>query len=209
VEALQAGRGEADPPYVFVPSLKATGFQSAADDLKKLVESGRLTRAELTAQLDPSDIPFLDKQLAASSWVPIATYVRALELLIALEGGRDVHAYLVDRGMRAAERLHKLGLYGQFEASVETWGHRVGTITATMGAVLYNFSRWSFESQPDGNSFRTIIDEALHYPEPLIAIGEGFIQYLAQHMLPDYKIEVNGRRTRPDQIVFTGQFTEL
>ncbi|HTO09639.1 MAG TPA: hypothetical protein VMR86_21490 [Myxococcota bacterium] len=190
-----------------VPSIKATGFQSAADDIARLIESGRLSRAELEAQLEPDDLGYLGKQLAASGWVPVATYLRVLELLIALEAGRDVHKYLRERGMRAAERLHKLGLYGQFEATVETWGHRVGTIAATMGAVLYNFSRWSFESNVEAGTFQTTVDDARHYADPLITIGEGFIEYLAQNLLAGYKVEVTGTRTKPDQVVFRGHFS--
>ena len=191
-----------------IPSIKATGFQSAADDLEKLIAEGRMPRADVESQLEPEDLPYLGKQLAASSWVPVATYMRVLELLIALEGGRDVAGYLRARGMRAAERLHKMGLYGQFEATVETWGHRVGTITATMGAVLYNFSRWSFESDVENQSFQTTVDDATHYPEPLIAVGEGFIHYLAQNLMPEYKVEVSGTRVTPDRIVFRGTFKE-
>jgi hypothetical protein len=189
-----------------VPSIKATGFQSAADDLERLVAERRLSRAELEGQLEPEDLAFLGKQLAASSWVPIATYVRVLEILIALEGGRDVHGYLRSRGRRAAERLHKMGLYGQFDASIETWGHRVGSITATMGAVLYNFSRWSFESDPDAGIFQTTVDDARDYPDHLSAIGEGFIEYLAENLLAGTKVEVTSERVSPDRIVFTGRF---
>jgi hypothetical protein len=189
-----------------VPSIKATGFQSAADDLDRLVREGRLTRAELEEQLEPEDLPFLGKQLAASSWVPIATYTRALEVLIALEGGRDVAQYLRSRGKRAAERLHKMGLYGQFDATIETWGDRVGTITATMGAVLYNFSRWTVDSDVENRSFRTTVDDARDYPDHLCAITEGFIQYLAERLLPGMKVEVTSERVAPDRVVFRGHF---
>ena len=189
-----------------IPSIKATGFQSAADDLAKLVAAGRLSQRELEAQLEAADLPYLGKQLAASSWVPMATYVRALDILIALEAGGDVQRYLRERGRRAAERLHRMGLYGQFEASVDTWGHRVGTITATMGAVLYNFTRWSFESDAESGAFRTIVDDARDYPEHLLAVGEGFIQYLAQHLLTGRKVEVSGVRVSPDRVVFSGRY---
>ena len=189
-----------------IPSIKATGFQSAADDLAKLVAAGRLSQRELEAQLEAADLPYLGKQLAASSWVPMATYVRALDILIALEAGGDVQRYLRERGRRAAERLHRMGLYGQFEASVDTWGHRVGTITATMGAVLYNFTRWSFESDAESGAFRTIVGDARDYPEHLLAVGEGFIQYLAQHLLTGRKVEVSGVRVSPDRVVFSGRY---
>jgi len=189
-----------------VPSIKATGFQSAADDLEKLVASGRLTRAQLEEKLDPSDLQYLGKQLAASSWVPVATYLRVLEILIAVEAGRDVTHYLRERGRRAAERLHKMGLYGQFDASVETWGHRVGTITVTMGAVLYNFTKWTFESDVETSAFRTTLDEATDYPDHLIAIGEGFIEYLSEHLLPGRKIAISGKRVSASRIVFSGSY---
>ena len=190
-----------------VPSIKATGFQSAADDLAKLVAAGRLSRLELEARLQKGDLQYLDKQLAASSWVPIATYQRALGLLIELESGGDVKGYLRVRGKRAAARLHKMGLYGQFEATVETWGAKVGTITATMGAVLYNFTKWSFESFPDDGSFQTTLSEARDYPEELLPVGEGFIQYLAENLLPDRKVQVTSERVTPDRIVFRGRYT--
>ena len=189
-----------------VPSIKATGFQSAADDLAKLVAAGRLTRSQVESRLDPSDLAYLDKQLAASSWVPIATYARVLDLLISIEGGDDVDAYLRGRGNRGAARMHKLGLYGQFEASVETWGVKVGTITATMGAVIYNFSKWSFEADPDSGAFETTMAEAPDYPDALRLVGEGFIQYLAEHLLPDRKVEVSSERVSRDKIVFRGRF---
>jgi hypothetical protein len=189
-----------------VPSIKATGFQSAADDLARLVAEGRISREELEARLLPEDLQYLGKQLAASSWVPIETYLRALNVLVELEAGADTNEYLRERGRRGGERLHKLGLYGQFDASIETWGHRVGTITATMGAVLYNFSRWSFESDAESAAFQTTVDDAYYYPEPLMYVGEGFIQYLAQNLLPGRKVEVEAARTAPDQIVFRGRY---
>ena len=190
-----------------VPSIKATGFQSAADDLARLVAAGRLTRAELAGRLERGDLQYLDKQLAASSWVPVATYARALAVLIELEAGSDVAGYLRGRGKRAAERMHKMGLYGQFEANLETWGYKVGTITATMGAVIYNFTKWSFESDPDNGSFQTTVDDARDYPDALLAVGEGFIQYLAENLLPGHKIEVTSQRLTADRIVFRGRFS--
>lgn len=190
-----------------VPSIKATGFQSAADDLARLVAAGRLTRAELAARLEPGDLQYLNKQLAASSWVPVATYGRALAILIELEAGPDVNAYLRARGKRAAERLHKMGLYGQFEATVETWGYKVGTITATMGAVIYNFTKWSFASDPENGSFQTTVDDARDYPDALLAVGEGFIEYLAENLLPGRKVEVTSQRLTADRIVFRGRFS--
>jgi hypothetical protein len=75
-----------------------------------------------------------------------------------------------------------------------------------MGAVLYNFTRWSFESDAESGAFRTIVDDARDYPEHLLAVGEGFIQYLAQHLLTGRKVEVSGVRVSPDRVVFSGRY---
>ena len=185
------------------PSIKATGFQSAADDVARLLSEGRLSRADFEARLPAGDRAYLEKQLAASSWVPIATYVRVAAILAELEGRGDARAYFRARGYRAAERLHKAGVYRQFEASVETWGKRAGSIATTMSAVLYNFTRWTFEARPDRGGFEIRIDEAREFPDSLRFVGEGFIEYISRHQSAGKKVEVSSERTAPDRIVYT------
>jgi len=190
------------------PSIKATAFQQAADDLNRLIETGKISREEVEARLRKEDLRFLDKQLAATTWVPIDSYRRVVEILIEVEaGGSSPEVYLHNRGVRAAQRLHKAGLYRQFEASSETWGNRVGKIAVTMAAVLYNFTKWSFQSDPDGGAFETTLDEARDYPDALRAVGEGFIQYLAENLVPGHKVEVTSERVTADRIVFRGRFS--
>lgn len=186
-----------------VPSIKATGFQSAADDLARLVESGRLSQAELEARLPESDFPYLGKALAASSWVPIEVYVRVCDILLELEGGGDARAYFRARGRRAGERLHRAGLYKQFDASVETWGKRAGNIATTMSGVLYNFGRWTFETRPGREPFTITVDDAEPLPEYLRFVGEGFIEYTSRHMSEGRSVEVISKRVTPGRIVYT------
>jgi hypothetical protein len=188
-----------------VPSIKATGFQSAADDLARLVATGRLSRAELEARVPKSDFAYLDKSLAASSWVPIETYVRVCDILAELEGGGDPRAYFRARGRRAGERLHRAGLYRQFDASVETWGKRAGSIATTMSGVLYNFTRWTFATKEGRRPFEITVDDALHFPESLRFVGEGFIEYTSRHMSEGREVHVTSERVTPDRIVYTVQ----
>jgi len=187
------------------PSIKATGFQGAADDLARLVAEGRISGAELAKRLQPPDVAYLDKQLAASSWVPIATYVRVAAVLVELEGRGDAQAYFRARGRKAAERLHKAGVYKQFDASVDTWGKRAGAIATTMGAVLYNFTKWSFEALPDRGGFEIRIDGAREFPDVLRWVGEGFIEYTSRHQSGKRKIQVTSARPSPDRVVYTVQ----
>jgi hypothetical protein len=187
-----------------VPSIKATGFQSAADDIAKLLKENRLARAELDRRLPASDLQFLGKQLAASSWVPLDTYIRVLEILIEKEAaGMPVEDYLRERGRRAGARLHKLGIYGQFNASVHTYGERVGTITSSMSAVLHNFSRWSYQSS-GAFHFELIVEDAVDYPDYLRYVTEGFTEYLGENLPGGQKIRIRSERVSPDKIVFKG-----
>jgi hypothetical protein len=187
-----------------VPSIKATGFQSAADDLGKLLASGRLTQSELEQRLQPADFEYLGKQLAASMWVPIATYDRVVRMVCDFESDGDPEGYLRLRGLRAAERLHKLGVYKQFEASYETWGSKLGKISTTIASVLYNFTRWSFEMGENERDYRIVVDDALHFPESLRFVGEGVMVYFARLQAPVSKVEVTSERVRPDQVVYYG-----
>jgi hypothetical protein len=187
-----------------VPSIKATGFQSAADDLARLVASGRLPQRDLEKRLVPGDLQYLGKQLAASTWVPIATYDRVVRVLCDFDGDGDPEGYLRLRGLRAAERLHKLGVYRQFEASYETWGSRLGKISTTIASVLYNFTRWSFEIGEDERHYRIVVDDALAFPETLRFVGEGFTVYFARIQVPGTKVSVTSLRERPDRVVYLG-----
>jgi hypothetical protein len=187
------------------PSIKATGFQSAADDLAKLVAAGRVTRKQLEARLDASDFAYLDKELAASSWVPIATYARVGAVLVELEGHGDAQSYFRARGRRAAERLHKAGLYKQFDASSEVWGKRAGTLATTLAAVLYNFTRWSYEALDGRQGFRITVEDAREFPDYLRFVGEGTIEYMSAHQSGGRKPTVSSQRVTPDKIVYSVQ----
>jgi hypothetical protein len=145
----------------------------------------------------------LDRTLAASSWVPIETYVRISEILVEIEGGGDPRAYFNARGRRAAERLHRAGLYGQFDASVETWGKRAGSIATTMTAVLYNFTRWRFEVKDGRHPFQITVDEASAFPDSLRFVGEGFVEYISRHFSAGREVFVFSERVTPDRIVYT------
>ena len=190
------------------PSIKATAFQPAADDLNRLIETGKISREEVEARLRAEDLRYLDKQLAATTWVPIDGYRRVVEILIELEaGGSTPEVYLHNRGVRAAQRLHKAGLYRQFEASSETWGNRVGKIAVTMAAVLYNFTKWSFELGSERGLFTITVDEAAEFPDVARYTAQGYIEYTSR-IVSGGNERVTSERPSPGRIVFKGQRTK-
>ena len=189
-----------------IPSIKATGFQSASDDLARLIQEGRISRLEVEARLDPGDLRYLGKQLAATTWVPIATYARVIEILVELEANGRPEQYLHARGVRSGERLHKAGLYRQFQASTETWGDRVGKIVTTMAAVLYNFTRWTFEAGAEHGLFRITIDDAAEFPEVSRFATQGFIEYTSR-VITGGKERLRSERPTRDRIVYYAERT--
>jgi hypothetical protein len=186
------------------PSIKATGFQSAADDLIRLVDAGRISRGEVEARLRAEDLRYLDKQLAATTWVPIDIYQRVVEILVEVEANGPAELYLHGRGVRAGQRLHKAGLYRQFEASHQTWGNRVGKIATTMAAVLYNFTKWSFELGTGRGVFQIVVDEARDFPEVARFTTQGFIEYASRTVSGGNEI-VRSERPNRDKIVYRGE----
>ena len=185
------------------PSIKATGFQSAADDLIRLIDAGRISRGEVEARLRAEDLRYLHKQLAATTWVPIDVYARVVEILVEVEANGPVELYLHGRGVRAAQRLHKAGLYRQFEASSETWGNRVGKIATTMAAVLYNFTRWSVEDAANPAGFQINVDDAKDFADECRYTAQGFVKYAATLMADGAPVKISSTRPTPDRIVYT------
>lgn len=192
------------------PSIKGTAFQSAQEDLHRLVDAGRIPPAELEARLRPEDRGLLEQKINPAAWYPIATYVRMVDLLVAKEAGGDREGYLVERGRRAAERLAKAGIYQQLDASVERSGPGVGRIIVTLASAIYSFTRWRFVSQaPDGGGagargvqdFRVEVDEASEFPEVARFTAQGFIEYAASRTTGRPYCVTSGRPAR-DRVVF-------
>jgi hypothetical protein len=187
-----------------IPSVKATAFQSMVDDVNRLVSAGAISRAELERRLPPSDRPYFAKQLAPSSWVPIATSTRVLQLLFEIEGGGDAERYMRERGRLSAERIHQMGLYPQFDAVTGSSIERAGKTAVTLCAVILNFTRWTFENG-EGGSFRIVVDDARELPEFNRLTGEGFVEQLVSNMPGARKMQLRSERVSPDRIVYTAR----
>lgn len=186
-----------------VPSVKATAFQSMVDDVNRLVSAGKISRAELERRLDPSDLPYFAKQLSPSSWVPIATSTRVLQLLFEIDGGSDAESYMRERGRLSAERIHQMGLYPQFDTVTGSSIERAGKTAVTLCAVILNFTRWTFENGDGG--FRIVVDDAREMPEFNRLTGEGFIEQLVSNMPGARKMKLKSERVTPDRIVYTAR----
>jgi hypothetical protein len=187
-----------------LPSVRGTGFQSAADDIQRLLDTHRLTRDELEARLTPDDVLLLESKISATTWIPVDTYRRVVELLVSIEAEGDPEGYLFQRGWRAAERLHKAGLYSQFDATMEKWGTRVGRLIVTLSSELWNFTEWTFELEPGLplRGFRLIVRGAGELPECARLTSHGFIEYLTRSAV-GLTLRVTSERLPGGVVIFT------
>lgn len=170
------GPGAAVPegPDVDQPAIKGSAFQSVVDDLRRLVDEGRVDLDEI--DLSEKDRKYLD-MITPVTWVPIACYDRLLQVLCRVEGGADPAGYLRKRGSRAAERLLE-GSYESFKVATGSWGLRVAKSFVGISSMLYNFSRWSVaQADDEGIEFR--VEDAQALPETALEAAQGFLAYFA------------------------------
>jgi hypothetical protein len=181
-----------------VPSIKGSAFRSVREDVKRLVDQGRIDPEEIATSLSDKDRRLLDSVITPVSWVPIESYARMLELLALEEGGDDTVRYLRDRGARAAEILLS-GTYRSFAAEPGTWGRRVGEAMIGIGELLYNFTEWTFHPETD-DAFEFHVSDAVHFPDPALYTAEGFLKWIAERAA-DRPMRVTSSRPSRDRVV--------
>jgi len=184
------------------PSIKGTVFQTVVDDVKALIQRKVVSREALDARLQAADLRILDSKIEGARWYPIDSYGRMIELLRDVEGRSDPRQYLLQRGMRAANRLIELGLYRQIEKHAGQPLAKVGDAMITLSTNLYNFTIWRFVADPDGKTHRLEVSEATAFPEVSRIVVEGFIDAITTRGMK-IKARVASARRSPDQIVFT------
>jgi hypothetical protein len=193
------------------PSIKGTAFQAVVEDLRRLLEAGRISRGALETRLEAEDLRILDAKISAALWYPLASYARLSEILVEIEGGGRP-GYVVERGARAAERLFAAGLYLQLErgevigakkrARGEGWTATEGNLVTSLAGAIFNVSRWRFEIDPsDDRLHRIEVCDAEALPEVSRLAAQGFIEYTASR-LSGTPIRVESERVGRDRIVF-------
>jgi hypothetical protein len=185
---------------VKVPSIKGTAFESAFDDIHRLLAEGRLSREELEAALTGEDLSLLEEKVSPSTWYPIASYARLIEVLVQKEAMGRSESYLLERGAKAAERLSQSGIYQQLHLSSERIGVRVGHMITSVAGAIYNFTRWHFEAHGP-REFTIRVEEASEFPDVSRFTTQGFIERVSTHASGE-PMRVVSERPSPDRILY-------
>jgi hypothetical protein len=186
------------------PSIKGTAFVSAVGDLQELLDTGRLTRAQLETRLRPEDVEILDSKILPGEWYPIDSYGRILDLLGDVCGGGA--PYHLQRGRKAAERLLRSGIYRQLDRAIEQRSEKdkasLISIMLTVGRTLYNFGAWEIlRDQTSDRVLRFELRQMAALPENARVTIQGFVEWAAENIVGG-KIRVESRRMSADRILF-------
>jgi hypothetical protein len=181
-------------------SIKGVALQSVTEDVHRLRRDGHISEDLLAAHLKDEDLALLDEMTSPSLWYPIASYGRMLDLLCEVEGGGD-ESYLVERGVRAAERMMQASAYRHVLQSADRWGDRAGQMMIQLAAGFYDFTRWSLRYDEAGARYLLEVDGAADFPDAARKSAQGFVLVLFEHM-GGRPVTVRSRRPSPDRFVY-------
>jgi len=183
-------------------SIKGVAIQPIVQLARELLESGQISREQLEARLESSDLRLLDEKVEPTLWYPIAAAPR-IETFVAETLGRDVAEMMREIGVAAAKRtLNQTGTRNLIEGA-RSHGERMGHIVAGLGKLIVNFGEWRFEGDPFGE-FRLDATEVEPFPETTRHATEGFIEVLAKE-LTGRDAAASSQRPTPSHIIFEGR----
>jgi hypothetical protein len=197
-----------------VPSIKGTGLQAVVEDVRRLVEAGRISREALEARLEAEDLALLDQKILPGLWYPNACHRRLTELLRDVEGGGS-DDYVVRRGADTARRFLEAGLYHQIQRALSTARdegeetfegiRRAVRLYMTLAGTVYSFGSWSLEGDPGAARLRIEVREAAAFTEVNRLTVLGFVQTFGQR-LSEHPVRVTSLRRAPDHVAYVLDF---
>ena len=173
------------------PSIKGSIFKGVIGDIARLQQEGRISQEEVDARLATEDLVFLEGEIHAAAWYPMASYGRMMDLLGEIEGGGK-DAYFVERGKGSARRLMESGLYQQLgfllrwdsvldaarddQSAVIADFARNLRMVVSLASAIYNVGKWVVEPDPEHAGRVCIaVREARAYTDPMRLAIEGFL----------------------------------
>jgi hypothetical protein len=200
------------------PSIRGSVFKGVIDDLARLQEAGRVSDAEVEAQLNPEHLILIKGEIDPAAWYPLACYEPIVRLLCSAEAaGRET--YFIERGRASARRLIEAGMYQQLDflsrwegtlnrdassesAMIADYASKLKMVIS-MASLTCNVGKWEVESDPDNpGRLRIATREARDYPETLRLATEGFLNECSRAAREDHAHLFTSERAGPNLILF-------
>jgi hypothetical protein len=187
-----------------VGGVKGTAIESVIADVRRLVETRRVSRQQLEVRLEAEDLALLEEKLLPSVWYSLGSYGRMTQLLYDVEGKNRLE-YLYERGRKAAERIRGAGLYAQLTANRDRWGDSLGNMMVTLGPAIYRDTEWSYRLLASGAGLRFQIEISVPeaFPDVCRHTTQGFIEHAASHAAGT-RVRMSSERVSPTRIVYEG-----
>jgi hypothetical protein len=187
------------------PSIKGVAFQLLTGAFEELLAEGKLERADLEKKLSEEDLALLDGEIIPGLWYPMASFGRLLEFALEAQGHSREH--WPQAGFEAAEKLLSADAYRGLVESGTQRGDRSGFALVHLVPLFLNFSKWTFDPEPDdGSLYRVGVSEAEPMPDAVVAIIQGIIEYLSQ-LVRGQRVVVSSQRVGRDRVILTAQMS--
>lgn len=183
------------------PSVKGSVVKVAVDELRALVEKGRLLEDKLRDRLEPdfADV-VLEEPINIAAWYPASLYDALLHIFV-----DEIHVGEIERlaegGRHAARKLSDAGFYGQLERRADgSASAALIRLVVSLSRAIYNFTTWELGHFED-TDFEIVITDAAAYPDTFMWRNVGFIE-AATSLATGKDWCVTCERTSPARIVF-------
>jgi hypothetical protein len=182
-------------------TIKGVAFQSVAEDVIRLRQSGAISEADLQTAIKSDELKYLDEAVVPGLWYPLGTYGRLLDLLCRKQGS-DRSEYLIERGARAAERMMSQGAYRDYLTAASRWGERAGQAMVQLAKALYGGTRWSASYSGEAHTAEIVVEDAGDFPDSARWAAQGFVQVLFAR-IEGAGVGVASHRPKADRIVYS------
>ena len=120
------------------PAVKGTLFLGVVNDIRKLVDTGAISRDELERALPDEALVWVDREILNDQWYPVRAFGRLVEFVWEHQGDREPE-YMVRAGRTSAEEMVRAGAYSALQSRAQNWGGSIIHVMTTVSGALYNF----------------------------------------------------------------------
>lgn len=183
-------------------SIKGSAVVGMIDDLRRLVQSGEISRERLEQALAGDDLRHLEEPIEPSLWYSVESMTRITNLLEATFGDSRPD-YAREAGEAAVNTILAQGGIRRFVEEALHRSQHAGSTLIGLASLVYNFGEWRFYGE-DLSRFRIEMHGAKQLPDFSMEGVAGFVEGMSKGVLQQ-PVRVTARRDGPDVVVWEAE----